>query len=527
LYVECGDSFFLKGADSLDKAQRKAGFKFDANFRALLESIPLFALLLDQDLQLIYMNKAGLDRNRVKSLDQFIRLHGASILDNLASPGREGVIAATQKVLDRTIPFVNETYFLRIEGVDELPMQVHVAPLKNPDDEIVGLVLIGRDATSNLHDHTEMLSGQSLIASILATVPDALVVIDEHGIITRFSHAACQLFGYSERETVGRNVSMLMPSPHQEKHDGYLARYLATGEKRIIGTGRQVEGRKRDGTLFPMELYIGEAISDGQRIFAGFIRDLSERVEAESRQQELEAELAHASRLSEMGTLASSLAHELNQPLTAIANYMATGKDIVSTLPDAQRDLIEEALGEAAQEALRAGQIVRRLRDYVAKRDTEREVVSVGKLLSDATTLGLVGAREKGISWAIDIDQTDDVIADRIQIQQVLVNLMRNAIEAMEGCDTKILTIRARNISDRKVQIAVIDTGPGLSPEVTAQLFQPFVTTKASGMGLGLSICRSIVEAHGGQIVVAPNPGGGTIFSFTLNRASTEEPDEQ
>jgi two-component system, LuxR family, sensor kinase FixL len=369
-----------------------------------------------------------------------------------------------------------------------------------------------------------LADSQSMMRAILATVPDAMVVIDEQGLITSFSAAAENLFGYRENEIIGQNVSMLMPSPHREVHDGYIARYIRTGEKRIMGTGRVVEGLRRDGSLFPMELAIGEAEAEGHRAFTGFVKDLTERFAAEARMQELQAELTHASRLSAMGSLASALAHELNQPLTAVTNYVSAGRDMLGDMSEETKPIIYEALDEAAKEAVRAGQIVRRLRDFVSKGEVEREVIPVAKLIGDATTLGLVGAREKGITWSINVeDNIGDVIADRIQIQQVLVNLMRNAIEAMEMSSLKQLTIDVHIISDDQVQVSVRDTGCGLDSNIEANLFQPFMSTKAKGMGLGLSICRTIVEAHGGQLVAETYNGAGTVFWFTLNRANTGE----
>ena len=367
-----------------------------------------------------------------------------------------------------------------------------------------------------------LIDDRSLLSAIHATVPDAMVVIDERGLITMFSAAAQKQFGYAEAEVLGSNVSMLMPSPYAEAHDGFIGRYLQTGEKRIIGIGRVVEGRRSDGSVFPMELSVGAAEADGHQIFTGFVKDLTERTAAEEREQELQAELAHSLRLSAMGTLASALAHELNQPLTAIANYMSASRDMLGEVPGELRSFLEEALGEAAREAVRAGQIVRRLRDFVAKREIEREVVSLSKLIGEAATLGLVGARELGVTWTIDTDSAQEVMVDRVQIQQVLVNLMRNAIEAMEKSAEKKLSIRTHNRADRLAEIAVTDTGAGLDPEVAGQLFQPFVTTKPRGMGLGLSICRTIVEAHGGTMMAEVNPGGGTIFRFTLERATQE-----
>jgi two-component system, LuxR family, sensor kinase FixL len=371
-----------------------------------------------------------------------------------------------------------------------------------------------------------LTDGQSLLAAILSSVPDAMIMIDEKGAITSFNKIAQKLFGYSEAEVLGHNVTMLMGSPHREAHDGYLERYLRTGEKRIIGIGRIVEAQRRDGTMFPMELSVGEAVANGHRIFTGFIRDLTERFASDARVQELQSELAHASRLSAMGSLASTLAHELNQPLTAVANYMAAARDMLEEQPTSEFPFIYEALDEAAKESVRAGQIVRRLRDFVSKGDMERMIVPIGRLIGDATTLGLVGAREKGVNWTIDIDDVGDVVVDRVQVQQVLINLMRNAIDAMEKSKFKQLDIRASNTSDRMVEISIADTGSGLDSEVLAQLFQPFVSTKATGMGLGLSICRTIVEAHGGQISAEPNPGGGTVFRFSLNRAERENSNE-
>lgn len=364
--------------------------------------------------------------------------------------------------------------------------------------------------------------GASLITAILATVPDAMVMIDESGTISSINEVAKRLFGYSDDELIGQNVSMLMGNEHSEIHDDYIRHYLTTGERRIIGIGRIVEAKRRDGRLFPIELSVGEAKAGEHRVFTGFIRDLTERFAAEARVQELQSELAHASRLSAMGTLASALAHELNQPLTAVSNYMSAARDMLDALPENLSPYLREALDEAAKEALRAGQITRRLRDFVSKGDMERTIVPVGKLIGDATTLGLVGAREKGVDWTINIDEVEDVIADPIQIQQVLINLMRNAMDAMEKSKTKQLEIRACNRADGMVEISVADTGSGLDREVLGQLFQPFVSTKATGMGLGLSICRTIIEAHGGQITGEDNPTGGTIFRFTLNRANRE-----
>lgn len=378
-----------------------------------------------------------------------------------------------------------------------------------------------------INEYTSSITdNEALLSAILATVPDAMILIDEQGKITSFSNTAQKLFGYSEQEVLGKNVEMLMPEPHRGAHDGYIRHYLETGEKRVIGIGRAVEGLRKDGSLFPMELSVGEARTEGHRAFTGFIRDLTRRREAEAQVQELQAELVHTSRLSAVGTLASALAHELNQPLTAIANYMSASRDLVDDFRPETVDILREALAESGKEALRAGQIVRRLRDFVSKGDIDMQILSLGKLINDATTLGLVGAREKGVTWSIQIEAgIDNVLADRVQIQQVMVNLMRNAIEAMEAAPFKQLAIHARPVGSEYVQISVIDTGHGIPDDLISQLFQPFVSTKAHGMGLGLSICRTIIEAHGGHLKVESDSDGGTNFTFTLPRALQENND--
>jgi two-component system sensor kinase FixL len=379
-----------------------------------------------------------------------------------------------------------------------------------------------RWAAANTEALAHLEAREAHLRLILATVPDAMIVIDERGIMQSFSATAERLFGWSAEEAIGQNVSMLMPSPYREAHDGYLARYLATGERRIIGIGRVVVGERRDGSTFPMELAVGELMSS-PRFFTGFVRDLTERQATERRLQDLQSELVHVSRLTAMGEMASALAHELNQPLSAIANYVKGSVRLLDgENPD--RATIRNALSRAGEQALRAGQIIRRLRDFVAKGEAERRIESLPKLLEEAGALAMIGAKDLGVRLRFNIDpRVELVLADKVQIQQVVLNLMRNAIDAMEGSPRRDLTVSAVQADDEMVEVSVSDTGSGISPDVAEQLFQPFITTKAHGMGVGLSISRTIVEAHGGRIWIEPNLGGGTVFRFTLRGVSEQE----
>jgi two-component system, LuxR family, sensor kinase FixL len=370
----------------------------------------------------------------------------------------------------------------------------------------------------------DALAREAHLASILETVPDAMIVIGEDGIVHSFSSAAERLFGYTAAELIGKNIKMLMPSPYRENHDEYLRRYMRTGERRIIGIGRLVVGERKDGSTFPMELAVGEMRSSDRHFFTGFIRDITQRQESEARLQELQSELVHVSRLTAMGQMASALAHELNQPLSAIASYMKGSRRLLESGGEDRSDLLRDAMDKAGDQALRAGQIIRRLREFVGRGDSERRVESVKRLIEEASALALVGTKDQGVRVRFQFDPAvDPVLVDKVQIQQVLLNLLRNAVEAMEASQSRELVISTAAGDDDMVAVGVADTGPGIAPELMSQLFQPFVTNKRHGMGVGLSICRTIVEAHGGQIMVEPNPGGGTIFRFTLRAASGED----
>ncbi|MDA9475507.1 histidine kinase [Bradyrhizobium sp. CCBAU 65884] len=355
------------------------------------------------------------------------------------------------------------------------------------------------------------------LRSILHTIPDAMIVIDGHGIMQLFSTAAERLFGWSEHEAIGQNVSILMPEPDRTRHDGYIARYRSTNDPHIIGIGRIVTGKRRDGTTFPMHLSIGEMESAGEPYFTGFVRDLTEHQQTQARLQELQSELVHVSRLTAMGEMASALAHELNQPLAAISNYMKGSRRLLAGSTDANTPKIESALDRAAEQALRAGQIIRRLRDFVSRGESEKRVESLSKLIEEAGALGLAGAREQNVQLRFSLDPDADlVLADRVQIQQVLVNLFRNALEAMAQSPRRELVVANTRVADDMIEVEVSDTGSGFQGDVIPNLFQTFFTTKETGMGVGLSISRSIIEAHGGRMWAESNESGGATFRFTL-----------
>lgn len=374
-------------------------------------------------------------------------------------------------------------------------------------------------------DRTEstLKASEAHLRSILDTAPDATVVIDEEGIITSFSAAAVRQFGYAKEEVIGRNVNILMPEPYHSEHDDYLRRYRMTREKRIIGIDRVVAGQRKDGSTFPIELSVSEMRSGGSTFFTGFIRDLTERQKSEERLQEIQSELARLARLSELGEMASTLAHELNQPLAAIANYTQGCVRLLKGLDAGAAAQVRGALEETARQSLRAGEIIKHLREFVTHGETERSPQNIRDLIEEAGALALVGSREQGVRSVFKFAPgAARVLADRIQIQQVVINLMRNAIEAMRESDRRELTVRTSSDADGHVVIEVADTGPGISEEMAEHLFRPFVTSKANGMGIGLSISRRIIEAHGGSISVSRNDVGGATFRVLLPTTTIE-----
>jgi len=362
---------------------------------------------------------------------------------------------------------------------------------------------------------------EAWLRCILETVPDAIIVIDNEKIIQSFSPAAERQFGYNAREVIGRNVSILMPAPYREEHDAYVDRYQHTRERRIIGIGREVFGQRKDGSVFPMYLSVGEGMLQGNSIYVGIIHDLTEQQATERRLRELQDELLQVSRMSGMGQMASSLAHEINQPLTAVSSLLQAARRMLDAKDAAATARARDAVERAAQQMVRAGEIIRRLREFASRGDTEKVEVSVDTMVNEALALARISNKFGATTVHCQIHDVPTVFVDKIQIQQVILNLVRNSLEAMEGVAKPTLTVQARTLNDL-VEISIADVGSGLAHEVKARLFEPFVTTKAQGMGVGLAICRTIIESHGGRLYAEDNPAGGTVFRFTLARAPEE-----
>ncbi len=413
-----------------------------------------------------------------------------------------------------------ETERLRKNG-RTMPVSLTIAPVHGERGQLIGVSIIAGDLRRAQLVEAELLRREAVLCSILDIVPDALIIIGEGATIESFSTAAELLFGYAREEVIGRTIGQLMPSPYREAHDEYVANYFRAGERPIIGVGPALVGQRKNGSTFPMELSVGEMFMPGVPMLTVSIRDLTTSQDREHRLAELQAELVHVARLNELGQMVLALAHEVNQPLAALTNYLSGTRRLVRA---GRREAAEQAIELAAEQANRATQIIQRLRDLVRKGETDKRVEELPKIIQEAIALALVG-----ITGRIELDlqvspDAADAMIDKVQIQQVLLNLVRNAAEAMAERRHRKLSIGATRAGDM-IEVSVIDNGPGLGNDIRARLFQPFVTTKPQGMGVGLSVCRRIVEAHGGRIWADEAVSDGAAFRFTIPCSTAAVPD--
>lgn len=362
------------------------------------------------------------------------------------------------------------------------------------------------------------------LTAVMNTLVDAAIVIDSHGAVQLINPAGEAIFGYPAAALIGRNVTVLMPEPYHSEHDGYINNYLNTGEKKIIGIGRDVQGRRRNGEVFPMNLAVGEMEGTGSVLFIGIIRDLTDRHLRAAEFDALQARHFHLSRVAAMNEMGAAIAHEINQPLAATANYIETAK-ILASRTTGTGEALAPVLDQALDQNKRAAEIISRMRTFIERGDINLGAVDLEQALDDSLLLSLTKFRDTGIEVErrIDPDATT-VRGDAVHIQQVLVNLIRNGCEAMADSPTKRLVVTVARDGEHAdmVRISLADTGVGLTPDILPDLFTAFTSTKRGGLGVGLSISRSIVRAHGGRIWAAGHEGGGATFSFTLPLCQAE-----
>lgn len=368
----------------------------------------------------------------------------------------------------------------------------------------------------NLPQEQTDVDASAKLDALLNAAVDAIIVIDHIGNIESFNAAAAKMFKYQPIEVIGHNVKMLMPEPYQHQHDQFLSNYMQTKQAKIIGLGREVLAQKKTGEVFSIELSVGEVERSSHKQFVGIIRDISDRIQAQDEIREARERLSHITRLSTMGEMAAGIAHEINQPLTAVVTYAQACRRLIE---NGQVDItrVSGILEKISVQALRAGEVIRRLRAFVKKSSTKRESINISTLVIDSVNLARADTRllNHGVSLELNDDSTM-VIVDVVQIQQVLINLIRNAIDAMEEQTGDPVIIKSQRVDLESMEISVIDFGKGVDTDAEESLFNPFFTTKDSGMGMGLPISQTIVNSHGGRLLHKGGDPRGSIFSFTL-----------
>lgn len=360
-------------------------------------------------------------------------------------------------------------------------------------------------------------ANERLIATLNAT-PDAFVIIDGNGIIELVNAAAETMFLYSSQEMLGNNVSMLMPDSIKKAHDGYLSAYLQSGKANIIGKGRKLRAIKSNGQGFPIFLSVGEVKNSSHTQFVGIISDISEQEASQAALVLSQEKLVQATSLSSMGELAAGIAHEINQPLAAISSYAQASKRMINAPEVDHTKTISETLDKICDQALRANEVINRLRALVKRHSAQRERVGLYSLIHATVELAKIDTRMLSYEILVDLEESPviEVFVDPIQIQQVLLNLIRNAADAMDDVKGMPIKIECRWISSKEIEVSVVDSGKGIDDETSNKIFTPFFTSKESGMGMGLSVSQTIIHGHGGRIYYASRQDHGTVFSFSL-----------
>lgn len=359
-------------------------------------------------------------------------------------------------------------------------------------------------------------TSEARLASVFNTAVDGIVVINERCEILAFNKACEELFGFKASELLGDNIAKIMPADYAAAHDGYVQRYLDTGKKRIIGIGREVRGRHKDGTEFPVELSVGEASTPDGRQFIGILRDLRQRRSVEERLAKAQAQLVHMTRISAMDEMGAAIAHELNQPLTAILLYLQA----VSRKAKADDSLdptLLSVIEKAVAEAERAGEIIQRMRQFVEKKEPERADIEIGEFVQACIDLVEMGrGGERSIFYYRIEPGLPILAADPVQIRQVLINLLRNAREAVADSPVKRVDLNVVKADD-SIEFRVSDTGPGVPEAMVQELFRAFSSKKQKGLGLGLAISRSIAQNHGGDLFLDTATGrSGATFVLKI-----------
>lgn len=478
----------------------------------ILETVETPVLVLDLAGSIVRFNAACRKLTGYSAEDAI----GRKVWDFLIVPEET---AAVKDVFTRTRASAIPTHFTNYwltRSKERRLLRWSNTVLRHPSDSTGYILATGVDITETRQSAQRLADREAFLHSVIETAPTAIITIGTNGVIRSFSPSAEKLLGHKATDVIGRNIRVLMPSPYCAEHDRYIKRYLETGETRIIGHKRRMLALHKNGMALPVALSIGEFAQHGERLFVGFMEDITAEEEAKRRLNDIQEELQQVSRVSVVGEMSAAIAHELNQPLTAAASFAGAAEMILDRQEHGQSTAVRDNLRRSIGEIHRAGQLLRRIRNFLTSGRPEKSPHNVNDVVREAVALTFLSTHRDSATYRLDLaNRVPPVPLDRIQIQQVIVNLVRNAIEALKDSPQKEVSLQTL-ATDKYVEIRVADTGDGVHENLKERMFQPFVSGRKNGMGLGLSICRTIVEGHGGEIDAWPNTPHGTVFAFRL-----------
>lgn len=488
------------------------------DLRDLIETIPALVASMLPDGSIEFANRAWLEYTGA-SLQQLGRWAWQGVIhaDDIG-----GFLDQWSATFGTGKPFETEARIRRADGQYRwFLIRKALAVAQTPKGQPSLRTLI---ACEDIHDRKREESARRYIEEryriVVETANDAVICMEESGRIEFANAATERVLGYPPAELIGKPLTVLMPEVMRKAHDAGFKRYLATGQRHINWRGAELTAMRKNGQEFPVEVSFGELIKDGHRVFTGFVRDISERKQAQEAQQALQStqlELARVSRLTTMGELAASIAHEVNQPLTAVTNNGSACLRLLAN-HSLDPDVLRRALEEIVADGARASAIIARIRAFIRKTPAEKRELDVNEVIQEVLALARRELYNNQVLPECQLTRPLPLVsADRIQLQQVLLNLIMNGIEAMTAVTTRprLLSVRSRIDESGDLLVAVYDSGTGLGQEAEG-VFTPFFTTKAQGIGMGLPISRSLIEGHGGRLWAEANVPHGAVFSFTL-----------
>jgi PAS domain S-box-containing protein len=497
--------------DDQKRAQEKLQAS-ETNLREILDGIPGFVCTLSPAGQVELPNQRLLEFFG-KTLEE---VNAWSTNDMVHPDDLPRVTAEVTHSFTSGAPYDGELRYRRADGVYRW-FQVRILPARDTEGRITRRYGLITDIDDRKRAEDELRRGEARHRVVVETASDAVVSIDESGAIILANPATKRIFGYTPEDLIGKPLTVLMPGSMRKFHEAGLKRYLDTGERRLNWQGTEMTAQRANGEEFPAEVSFGEMTTDQGKVFTGFIRDISEKKRADEELQNTHAELARMMRVMTVGQLTASIAHEVNQPLSGIVTNASTCLRMLKSDPP-NIDGARETAQRTIRDGNRASEVITRLRTLFSKKQIEVEPLDLNEVAREVVALVSGELQRNDVILKQEFsDQLPAVYGDRVQLQQVILNLLRNASDAMSNIEDRPRQMALRTeLEDGHIRLSVQDSGVGFTPEVANQMFEPFYTTKPDGMGVGLSVSRSIIEANRGRLWATPNDGPGATFAFSI-----------